>query len=424
MAVQIGKDGELVLTLDDDFNLSTDALRTLGLDTYGARKNTPGGILKDSNLAPFIFPEGTNKGLSALVNSSMLPTVPEELSEAEEKELLLKKLDKELNPPNAIDEFIDRTINPMKEFITEDIPDAFANADGNELLKKILPDSYIEDIISKKPKVDGVPGSDQELNIFDMFKILQKDAIDKRKEKERMTFPEKNIDVKGTVFEDLPENIISDTKVSNEKKEEKVDKKGDDKKEPTPEKDDRTKIGKIMDGLLNKDDFLMDLGLRLLEGEGLFPSAIKAAKVQKEADTEDKKAELEALELASKLRYNTALANQAEAYAIKAGLPSEKVQEAQIRGIAEAARLGLEPGDDGYDAAYLDGFIKSLDKEDLNPFLKNIDDALMFEMFKDRFPQLADYVRSQGGGQTTAGTTGTFDSPVGPVTLNINDYLK
>jgi hypothetical protein len=34
MGVQIGKDGELVLTLDDDFNLSTDALRTLGLDIY------------------------------------------------------------------------------------------------------------------------------------------------------------------------------------------------------------------------------------------------------------------------------------------------------------------------------------------------------------------------------------------------------
>ena len=424
MGIAVNKDGELVLTLDDNFNLSADALRTLGLGSYGAPKSMPGGTLKDSELASFIFPKGTNKSLSNPIASSMLPTIPEELSEEEERELQLKKLEKELNPPGVIDEFIDRTVNPIKEFFTEDILDAFANSDGNELIKKILPDSYVENIISKMPKLDGVPGSEEELTLADMFKILQKEDIDKRKEKERMTFPEETIDVKGTVFEDLPENIISDTAVKNEKEEKKVDKKGADKKEPVPEKDDRTKVGKIMDGLLKKDDFLMDLGLRLLEGEGLFPGAIKAAKVQKEADTEEKKSELEALELASKLRYNTALANQAEAYAIKAGLPSEKIQEAQVRGIAEAAKQGLNPGDDGYDAAYLDGFITSLDKEDVNPFLRNIDDAFMFEMLKEKFPQLVNYVGDQGSGQTTQAGSGMVDSPLGPVELNINDYLK
>ncbi len=394
MGIAVNSDGEIVLTLDDNYGFTEESLRKLG---YGK---------SDGNYVPMPPPVD----------------IPVDAASPGDKEVLEKILDREINPKTSFEEFMERTVKPMVEAGKDLGAEGFDNF--NDFVLSILPDSYKEDIISKKAEVDGVPGSDEPLNIIDMFRILEKEAIDKRKEEERMTFPEKTIDVKDTVFEDQPENIISKTPVKNEKKEENKVVKKDDEKDPTPEKDNRTKIGKIMDGLLKKDDFLMDLGLRLLEGEGLFPGAIKAAKVQKEADVAEDKAKLEQLELASKLRYNTALANQAEAYAVKAGLPPEKIQEAQIRGIMEAAKKGLNPGDDGYDEAYIDGFIKTLDKEDVNPFLKNIDDAFMFEMLKDKFPQLANYVGSQGSGQTTAGTTGTFDSPIGPVELNINDYLK
>lgn len=392
MGIAVNSDGEIVLTLDDNYGFTEESLRKLG---YGK---------SDGNYVPTPPPVD----------------IPVDAPSAGDKDVLEKILDREINPKTSFEEFMERTVKPMVEAGKDLGAEGFDNF--NDFLLAILPDSYKEDIISKKPTVEGVPGSDETLDVVDMFRILEKEAIDKRKEEERMTFPEKEL--VAAPGSDLEENIISKTPVKNEKKEENKVVKKDEEKDPTPEKDDRTKIGKIMDGLLKKDDFLMDLGLRLLEGEGLFPGAIKAAKVQKEADVADKKAELEALELASKLNYNSALAAQAEAYAIKAGLPSEKIQEAQIRGIMEAAKKGLNPGDDGYDAAYIEGFTNYLDKEDVNPFLKNIDDAFMFEMLKDKFPQLANYVGSQGSGQTTAGTTGTFDSPVGPVELNINDYLK
>ncbi len=425
MGIAVNKDGEIVLTLDDDYNLSTDALRTLGLGSYGANKNTPGGTLKNSDMAPFIFPEGTNNDLKLYLDNlaektNITPDVPKPKTDDELREIELKKLERLTDPKNFLDDLKDKTIDPIKEFIMEEIPEAFANADGNDLIKKLLPDSYMEDIISKMPKLDGVPGSGEELNLADMFKILAKDKRDKRAEEERMTFPEKIIE--AAAGSDLEENAISNTEVKNEKKEKKVDKT--ENKKPAPEKDDRTKIGKIMDGLLNKDEFLMDLGLRLMDGEGLFPSAIKASKTQKESDAADKKAELEALELDSKLNYNSALANQAEAYAEKAGLPSEKIQEANAFSIAKAAKAG-EPGTPEFNAAYATAFTGYLNnaKDASNPFLRNIDDAFMFEMLKDRFPELQNYVNNSSAGTTTAGSTGV-DSPVGPIELNINDYLN
>ena len=105
-------------------------------------------------------------------------------------------------------------------------------------------------------------------------------------------------------------------------------------------KDDRTKMQKFMDGLLSKDDFLMDLGSRLMKGEGLFPAVVDAAKTQKAADVKTQEQELAALELASKLEYNSALASQARAYALKAGLPPEKVQIAEMNALLEANKTG------------------------------------------------------------------------------------
>lgn len=186
-------------------------------------------------------------------------------------------------------------------------------------------------------------------------------------------------------------------------------------------KDDRTKMQKFMDGLLSKDDFLMDLGSRLMKGEGLFPAVVDAAKTQKAADVKTQEQELAALELASKLEYNSALASQARAYALKAGLPPEKVQIAEMNALLEANKTGAEAGTEDYNSAYIRGFQDILTKTDSNPFLKNINDALTYEMLKDKFPELAKYVAESG---VTDSESATFDSAVGPVELKLTDYLK
>tara|TARA_R100000697_G_scaffold123355_2_gene155674 strand:- start:476 stop:1705 length:1230 start_codon:yes stop_codon:yes gene_type:complete len=353
MGIQVGKDGELVLTLDDDFNLSTDALRTLGLDTYGAKKNTPGGILKDSNLAPFIFPAGTNNPLKMAMDNlsdktynAMLPDVPEPLSDQELKDIELKKLEKELNPSNAIDEFINRTINPMKEFLTEDLMDMIKNPDGMDLLNRLLPDDLREDILKEKNKtmIDGVPGSTDNKDSKSDIKI--KEIIEqlipptKKKnlsdlEEELKKFNEKNRGKKGDDTTDSGNRDLAKQMEENAKKQTEV----------IPEKP-KSKIEKIMDGLLSKDDFLMDLGLSLMQGEGLFPGVVKAAKAQKAADKS---------EAASKLQ--TELAESL----IKSRLaPADVLQIAQI----EAANVNPDPNSQEYKDALSASIIRQTTKAD------------------------------------------------------------
>ena len=353
MGIQVGKDGELVLTLDDDFNLSTDALRTLGLDTYGAKKNTPGGILKDSNLAPFIFPAGTNNPLKMAMDNlsdktynAMLPDVPEPLSDQELKDIELKKLEKELNPSNAIDEFINRTINPMKEFLTEDLMDMIKNPDGMDLLNRLLPDDLREDILKEKNKtmIDGVPGSTDNKDSKSDIKI--KEIIEqlipptKKKnlsdlEEELKKFNEKNRGKKGDDTTDSGNRDLAEQMEENAKKQTEV----------KPEKP-KSKIEKIMDGLLSKDDFLMDLGLSLMQGEGLFPGVVKAAKAQKAADKS---------EAASKLQ--TELAESL----IKSRLaPADVLQIAQI----EAANVNPDPNSQEYKDALSASIIRQTTKAD------------------------------------------------------------
>jgi len=354
MGIQVGKDGELVLTLDDDFNLSTDALRTLGLDTYGAKKNTPGGILKDSNLAPFIFPEGTNNALKMAIDNlsdktynAMLPDVPEPLSDQELKDIELKKLEKELNPPGLLDEFKDRTINPMLEFFTEDVMDIIKEGadDGRNLLINLLPQDLKESILKEKNKtmIEGVPGKGDKKDSSD---IKIKEIIDaivpppKKKnlkdlEEDLKKFNEENRGKKGDDTTDSGNRDLAEQMEQNAKKQTEV----------KPEKP-KSKIEKIMDGLLSKDDFLMDLGLSLMQGEGLFPGVVKAAKAQKAADKS---------EAASKLQ--TELAQSL----IKSRLaPADVLQIAQI----EAANVNPDPNSQEYKDALSASIIRQTTKAD------------------------------------------------------------
>jgi len=354
MGIQVGKDGELVLTLDDDFNLSTDALRTLGLDTYGAKKNTPGGILKDSNLAPFIFPEGTNNPLKmALDNMStnnfnaMLPDVPEPLSDQELKDIELKKLEKELNPPGLLDEFMDRTIGPIKEFFTEDLMDIIKEGgdDGKNLIINLLPQDLKEDILREKNKtmIKGVPGRDDKKDSSD---IKIKEIIDaivpppkKKKledlEKDLKKFNEENRGKKGDDTTDSGNRDLAKQMEENAKKQTEV----------KPEKP-KSKIEKIMDGLLSKDDFLMDLGLSLMQGEGLFPGIVKAAKTQKAVDKS---------EAASKLQTELA-----ESLIESRLAPADVLQIAQI----EAANVNPDPNSQEYKDALSASIIRQTTKAD------------------------------------------------------------
>ena len=102
-----------------------------------------------------------------------------------------------------------------------------------------------------------------------------------------------------------------------------------------PEKPE-SKMSKFLSGLMDKDEFLMDLGLSLMQGEGLFPGVVKAAKAQKAADQQEAATELANLltdaTIRDKLKGTTAARN-AEEYALtftkdkKSDLFAKKYQE-------------------------------------------------------------------------------------------------
>lgn len=356
MGIAVNKDGEIVLTLDDDYNLSTDALRTLGLGSYGANKNTPGGRLKNSEMAPFIFPEGTNNDLKMYLDNlaektNITPDVPEPKSDAELKEIELKKLERLTDPKSPLDVFKERTIDPIQEFITEDLMDMIKNPDGMDLLNRLLPDDLREDILKEKNKtmIDGVPGSTDNKDSKSDIKIQEiieqlipptKKKSLKDLEKDLEDFNKKNRGTGKDTDADTNTDTNTDTDTSTNKKTKK--------EEP---KDERTKIGKIMDGLLSKDDFLMDLGLRLMEGEGVFPGAIKAAKTQKAADAKEAKAKLDAALADSLIKDRLA--------------PADVLQIAQV----EAANVNPDSTSQEYKDAFRNSVIRqtSKSKNDISP---------------------------------------------------------
>ena len=348
MGIAVNKDGELVLTLDDNFNLSADALRTLGLGSYGAPKSMPGGTLKDSELAPFIFPEGTNNSLGlALDNlksiSQITPDVPDPLTEAEERELQLKILDKELNPPDALDEFIDRTVNPIKEFFTEDLMDIIKNPDGMDLLNRILPKDLKQEILKEKNKnmIDGVPGAGDDPDGKSDIKIKEIiDAIVPPPKKKNLKDLEKDLENFNKENRGKDEETVDS---GNKDLAEQMEKNAKKQTEVKPEKP-KSKIEKIMDGLLSKDDFLMDLGLRLIEGEGLFPGAIKAAKTQKAADKSEAASKLQTELAESLIRSRLA--------------PADVLQIAQI----EAANVNPDSNSKEYKDALRESIVRQTTK--------------------------------------------------------------
>ena len=112
---------------------------------------------------------------------------------------------------------------------------------------------------------------------------------------------------------------------------------------------------------MDKDDFLMDLGLSLMQGEGLFPGVVKAAKAQKAADKS---------EAASKLQ--TELAESL----IKSRLaPADVLQIAQI----EAANVNPDPNSQEYKDALSASIIRQTTKADDDDL--SVNDLISLSLF-------------------------------------------
>ena len=128
------------------------------------------------------------------------------------------------------------------------------------------------------------------------------------------------------------------------------------KKKPKPP----SKIDMLMRNLMTKDDFLMDLGARLMKGEGLFPGAIEATKTQKAADASEAAAALQTELTKSLIR--------------ERGKPVDVIEIADIE-----ARAVADPTENpkAYEAALL----KSIKRQTTNtPGAANIDTLMMLSM--------------------------------------------
>ncbi len=127
-------------------------------------------------------------------------------------------------------------------------------------------------------------------------------------------------------------------------------------KEKTKEEPDEKSI---LQKLFERYD-LVSLGADIASGKGL----VEGLRDQEASITQSKKDEAAALRQAaldkSKIEYNSALAQQAIAYAKKAGLPTKEIQNAQ--GIAKSTALGtgLEVGTAEFNAAYTKAFGQAL----------------------------------------------------------------
>ena len=127
------------------------------------------------------------------------------------------------------------------------------------------------------------------------------------------------------------------------------------KEKPADEADEKSMLQKLFE----RYD-LVSLGADIASGKGL----VEGIRDQEASITQSKKDQAAALRQAaldkSKIEYNSALAQQAIAYAKKAGLPTKEIQNAQ--GIAKSTALGtgLEVGTAEFNAAYTKAFGQAL----------------------------------------------------------------
>jgi len=391
MAIQYNDDGSMTIKLDDDYSLPAELFRNIvNPNEQIEDMSVPYVKPKDINLEDILADLDKSIFKNAKTKSNEKPPVdiPVNPKSADDPEVLKKILDRAIDEPSVFEEFMERTIEPMAEEAKELGIEGLKNF--NDFLMAIIPDKVIQDTIKNKSKNTGVPGSDTGITALDVFNNLRKTNQERLREAEEL--PE--IKIEEAPGANLEENIISKTKVKGEKPD------GPDivlKKKPEPP----SKIGKIMNKLLAKDDFLLDLGSRLMKGEGLFPGAIEAAKTQKEAD---------------KSAAATALSNILTQATIK-----EKLKGTDLMREADAYALktsGGKPGSDAYNKAYTQymDFIAEGDRDLMSP-----QDLVMLSMFGSQTGNenlqkytdalLNQYLKQSGISSDAMGGTGGASGP-------------
>jgi len=331
MAIQYNDDGSMTIKLDDDYSLPAELFRNIvNPNEQIEDMSVPYVKPKDINLETVLKDFDKFIGETTKTKPKEKPPVdiPVDPKSMDDPEVLKKILDRAVNEPGMFDELMERTIEPMAEEAKKLGLEGLKNF--NDFLMAIIPDKIIEDTIKNKSQNQGVPGTksdgklDTGITALDVFNDLRK----ANEEALRATEELPEVKIEEAPGANLEENIISKTPVKGEKPD------GPDivlKKKPEPP----SKIGKIMDKLLTKDDFLLDLSSRLMKGEGLFPGVVEAAKTQKEAD---------------KSAAATALSNILTQATIK-----EKLKGTDLMREADAYALkqsGGEPGSAAYNKAY------------------------------------------------------------------------
>jgi len=391
MAIQYSDDGSMTIQLGDDYSLPAELFRNIvNPNEQIEDMSVPYVAPKDINLETVLKDLDKFIGDSKKTKSKEKPPVdiPVNPKSKGDPEVLKTIIDRAVNDPSMFDELMERTIKPMAEEAKGLGIEGLKNF--NDFLMAIIPDKVIQDTIKSKGKVDGVPGSDKGITALDVFNNLRKANQEALRAAEEL--PE--VKIEEAAGANLEENAISKTKVKGEKPD------GPDivlKDKPEPP----SKIGKIMNKLLAKDDFLLDLGSRLMKGEGLFPGAIEAAKTQKEAD---------------KSAAATALSNILTQATIK-----EKLKGTDLMREADAYALktsGGKPGSDAYNKAYTQymDFIAEGDRDLMSP-----QDLVMLSMFGSQTGNenlqkytdalLNQYLKQSGISSDAMGGTGGASGP-------------
>lgn len=197
------------------------------------------------------------------------------------------------------------------------------------------------------------------------------------------------------------------------------------KQETSEEEDGRPKgLKDYLAKFLEDGDALIALGSAIARGEGLvggiedYSKAVKQTKAEKAAaEKEQAEAEIKALEAAANITYKGALAQQAIAYAEKAGLPTATIQNAEMNAFTKALATGAAPGSEEYNKAWLAGFSEIMSTAKQNT--PDVKDIILASELKDKYPELQQFLEGAG---TSAVTPEGSDGA--NISLPYNEYLK